>query len=213
MRGGHVAGHRQRRPVLRELAPERFGLDELRRDDADDRPRPAADRERLADDLGIGIEAPLPETERDRDRSARVGRNQLVARFDAAAERQLDAEQCEELGRDRRAADLLGVASVGERAERDVVRRERLEGVILFLPGEVVGVGVHAARAVRVAARPQHHDAVGLLIGKRPQQHAANHRKQRGVESEADREHERDGEREARPPAERADGVAKVLPD
>ena len=76
------------------------------RRDADDRERRPVERQRLADDRGIGAEAPLPEAmaddgDRRRTATSSSGRN-------AAAERRLRAEQREIVAGDELRRDLLG---------------------------------------------------------------------------------------------------------
>ena len=103
------------------------------------------------------------------------------------------AEQLEEVRRDqsaRRAMRLAAAEDVeGPVAELDeLVDGLRLRAVVGDLDEREAGV-LDARRHLRL---PQVHDAVGLGVGQRPQQHAVDDAEDRGVGADAEAERQDD---------------------
>ncbi len=85
--------------------------------------------------------------------------------------------------------------------------RERL---IVLLPVEKVWIGDRAVLKVWLAL-VQHDELLGMRIGKRIEQDTVDHRKERSVRADAERERQDGDRREAGAFAQRANGESNIL--
>ena len=126
---------------------------------------------------------------------------------EAAADGGLDAEHREKTRRDGESFDLDGARSGADVELNAPEERGFLEDVDAFPPRHVVG-----GRDRRGADTPHGvclvdlNEAVGVAVGKRPEQHGARQREDRGVDAESEREGDDGDEREPGPGRERAKG-------
>ena len=157
----------------------------------DDRHGPAVDRHGLADDLGVGAEAALPEAVRQDDEGMRVSGSVVVGAKDAPQHCR-DAEHVEEIPRHEVRVGLLRGPLVAQVYRCPPVREHPLEGLGLVAEVHVHRVGdggqVEALVVGRARVRTggiQHHQAFGVLHGQDAQEHLVHQREDGRVGADA----------------------------
>ena len=171
----------------------------------------AAQRERLAQDLRITPEAPLPEA-LAQERDAFCARLVLL-RAEGPSEEGLLAQGGEQARGDLAPVDPLRVRALrGEDEVGPVVADQRLEDAVLV--PHVLQVGDGEAHA-RDLLRPlgQEHQPLGLRVGQRPQQDRVDHAEDGGVGADAQGQGEDGHRREAPGLGQDPDGVFDVAPE
>src|SRR5262249_54219771 len=171
--------------------------------------RPVVDADRLADDVWVAAEAPLPERPGQEDRFRRA--LALVGRGEEPAGRGVDAEQREEVARDEADADELRLARVGA---RDAGRPDRPEAferggaraqVDELRPGQR---DPGPARRVRVG--PDEHEPRGLAERGRREERRVDDTEDGRDRADAERERRDRHQRKARRLPEAPPGLADV---
>ena len=190
--------------VGRELEAARHHADDLR--------GPAVEIEVTLDRAGVAAELPLPETVAEDDEHRLIGATAAGFVFGVGpSEDRPHAEDVERVrGRERR-ADADGLARAGEGHARHVPRGDPAHRAVARLVVEHFLIG--HPRLVEVGpAAPDRHEAAGIAVGERRDEHAADDRVHRGgrADPEAEREHDHgDG---TRVPAESAQAGEHVTP-
>ena len=200
---------RRLRRVVAEIGREL----EAARHHADDLCGPAVEIEVALDRAGIAAELPLPEAVAEDDEHRLFGaaaRAGFVFGVGPSEDRP-HAEDVERVrGRERR-ADADGVARAGEGHARDVPRGDPAHRAVARLVVEDFLVG--HPRLVEVGpAAPDRHEAVGIAVGERRDEHAADDRVHRGGRADAEAQREHDDGDGARLPAESAQAGEHVTP-
>ena len=171
---------------------------------------PVVHLERLPHDRRIAAQAVHPEPVAQHQH--RLGAWLVLAGAEGASSQRAHAEHVEEVGRDDAGLHPAGLPLPEENEGHGVVLDERLHGpaplpVVGQLQGRELRVD-HPAEGRRLA---EIDEALPVLVGQRPQQHAADHAEDRGVGADAEREGQHGDEREAGALAERAEGEAEVV--
>ena len=162
---------------------------------ADDGMVAAVEGQVAAEDGRVGGEATLPG--RLAENGDARGAPLVFVRPEGATEQRLDTECRKEVCRGHRAQEAFGEAAAGERQDAATERSQLLERANLCPPIQVVQVRNRVAVAVLV--RPVHHDqAVGVRQGHRIEEGGVKHAERRRRGTDAQREGEYSGEREAR---------------
>ena len=165
---------------------------------ADDGVRLAAERDRAADNRRIGGEAADPEAvgqERDT-----IAADRLLLRGERAADERRHAEHGEQVRRDARAVQPLGIAPAGEVEVGDGAHRGNAVEHLIARP-PVVDAGHRARRAHDFALVRSAIDVdqpIRLAIWQRLQQDAVDDAEHRRRGADAERDGERRGNGEAR---------------
>ncbi len=184
---------------------------------ADHRERIAAQHQRLADDIRVAPEAPLPEALAQQRDSGRAGL--LFLGPERATDDRLLAERLENAGGDLPAVHALRLArrAAGPcaRAQDEVlavVADERLEHLVLV--AHVLEVRHREAHLGHLLGPLGEEDqAIGLGVRERAQQDRVDHAEDRGVGADPQCERRDRDEREAGRLPQRADREADVAPE
>ena len=121
----------------------------------------------------------------------------IVILSERAAQRRGRSPEREEVRTDLSNRDALEVVSGGEVGQREPERRDVVEGRRERSPRVEFCFGRIVVRALR-RCRHEQHQARGIRIGQRGEQHRVHQRKDRGVGANADRERQDGDEGEAR---------------
>ena len=160
--------------------------------------RDAVKHDRPADNGRVRAKPARPQSVRENHDPLAAGL--AVGRGESPASRGRHAERVEEVGCHPAAADLRRVTAARQRHARAKVRRHPLERRARTPP--VLEVRIRADVLVEPLTRvvgPDHHQPVGLRVGKRPKQHGVDDGENRGVRSDAERQRQRcDGIEERR---------------
>ena len=195
----------ERDPHLRLLSAEIREVEVAQH--ADDRERGGAKRHRLPHHRGIAVESRLPQAlAQDHDLIAagpvflgRKGAPQLGPR----------PEEPEELRRDPPRLQLLGEAAVGVVDDALVEGRDGLDHLRLLAVMLELGGRRRRAGALRRDVHEKD-DAVGIGKWHGPQQHGVDHRKDRGIDGNAQGQRSHRGQREGGTLDEHPQGVLHV---
>jgi hypothetical protein len=200
-RGGEL-GHRH--PHFRRERP----LHAFRHH-ADDGDRQRVDADGFSDDAAIAGVAALPDAVADHHDRRRAGL--IVFRTKASSERGLLPDDVEPVRGDVDARILLGDGIV--RAEvHAAVEDDRHSGECPARPLPVLEIlQRHAEVAPPGVARVEHHDAVGIVERKPPEEDRIDNREHRAVGADAERERGDGGEREPPVLDQAARGEAQIL--
>jgi hypothetical protein len=180
--------------------------------DADDGHRVVVQPYRLADGRPIAAEAPLPQIIGDQGDVADPAAG--IVGGEVPAHHRRHPEDREEVGRDHRRRDPLGLPVAGQ-VDIDrpgtgrILERVHLAAVIVQL-----GRGHrHVGHAARTEAGAQRHQPAGIGIGQRPEQHRVHHAEDRrvGADAQGKREHRDYGE--PRAPSQAAEREPEIPPE
>src|SRR5690349_17581285 len=132
---------------------------ELKRsgDHANDRAGLTCHGDRPADDIWVGAEFSPPQA--FRDHCGRVRAPTVFVRTEVTPEYRCDLEDGEEGRRNALRAYIFRFADAGDRAVAPAIQRHHLEGPVLALPVEEIGVGDRALRKVLLVLE-HHHDSI-----------------------------------------------------
>ena len=184
---------RPRHPKLDLVQRKRFrGF----RQHADDRVRPAVERDRLADRGFLSVEMASPEAWAQ-EHDGLAARSILVS-GEVSAHLGFEPKDRQHRGRRVESEHLFRVAASGqgERAER--AEREVAEHVLPFLDFEKAGIRKRRSRQVLLGKRRTQPDqALGLLIGQRSQENRIDDAEERDVSADSQREPQHGGGRKA----------------
>ena len=158
----------------------------------------AAERDGLADDVGVAVETPDPDPVAEHDDLVAVRAIFLGAEGAAAQDRR--AEQPEEIGGHPPRPKLFGKRSAGEVHDTGVERRDVAKHLRLLAVVHELGGRAAAVDALR-RSRLQHHQPVGVGKRHRLEEDGVDDREDRGVGADAERQrrHRRGGEAPALP--------------
>ena len=167
----------------------------------------AFQRDRAADDTWIAAVDATPHAVADEHDRPRPRTHVVFG--ETPAEQRLHAQRRQHLRVDRHAVQAQRLERAGQGQRLLVVAAERLERSILRLPVAEIrrrdGGGPAARQFVHV------HDARGVAVRQRLQEHLLDHRENRRVGADAERGGEHRGQREAGRLAEHPDGKHKIL--
>jgi hypothetical protein len=168
--------------------------------------------ERLTEHSGILVEAAFPKGIADDDRLRLI---LSLARQKGAAQKRIDAHHAKETGGDKLRACLFGFAIAGQRRGlRKAGQRDVLEYVALFFPIDNFGDWRrHPGIRPALLGLPNHHQPVGLLVRQRPVQDRVHDAEDGAVGADSQCEREHNYRDEAGAFAQRARGIAQVLPE
>ena len=195
----------ERHPELRV-----FGMGEALGHHAEHFVRDAVEHDRPADNGRVRAEPARPQPVRENHDALPAGLP--VGRSEAPASRGRHAERVEEVGCYSAAADLRRVAAARQRHARARVRRHPLER--RARPPPVLEVRIRGDVLVEPLTRvvgPDHHQPVGLRVGKRPQQHGVDDGEDRRVRSDAERQRHRRDRIEERLFRDAPEGVDQIV--
>ena len=183
-----------------------------RRHDADDFPRLAVERDRLADQRGAAAESRLPDLVAQDAHRRSVRRVFVLVKV--AAERRQDAERRQERRAHAQAVQLLGIAVAGQREvvecrDADGVERARVRADLLIARPRQRG---DRRRQLRVAA-PERDERLRMRNGDGVEDQAIVDREQCGVGADADRDRQHRDQREAGTLPQRAKGALHISHD
>jgi hypothetical protein len=168
-----------------------------RRQHADDRIGFAVERQRPADGFPA-TQSALPETIAN-DGDTATPRRILIGQKDAPVCR-IHANDLEEAGADGGRNQRFRIAKAGERELAETVNRHALEELRIALPVVVVRGRHRERRHIRKRTLrrnvKQAHEAIGLLVGQRPEQDGVHDAENRGIGTDAQREDGNDRQRE-----------------
>ena len=206
--------------LLRELADARYerrpqlgsgGIGEAPRHHAHDRERLAIEHDRGADDAGVRREALAPQRVAEHDHAR--GAPPIVLGHERAPERRRHAEHGEEAPGDEPTHELDGLAAAAHRPglvrarqaghvfERGVARPPVAERRVRHLDERLAAVAV---------TLPDERQAIGLGVGKRPQDHGVRHAEDRDGTADPDGERRRRDQREDGPSSQPSRGVRQI---
>ena len=192
-----------RRAQRNEVVGRRVGEREARRHDTEDRARrvvaaEVVDAEPLAEDVGIAIEAALPQVVADKHH--RLGVAVILRLSEPAPHQRLDAERLDGVIGEHLALEPLGarhlrVSRVGDVAlDADVAPRDREERLLARKVQADGGVGqVVLVRPVR-RREPELHQSIRIGVGKRPEENGVHQAENHGVGADAQRQRQDDDE-------------------
>ena len=186
---GGAIGQRQRDPRLGSCLPERREP-ERRRHDADHAIRLAVDDDRAPDHCRVAAETPDPQSVGEHDDAHVAGH---VVFGDRPANERSSAKHVEQ-----RAGHLQRRHALGAPLSGQVGAPRLCGGHPAERPrraADIVEIG-RRHRAAHRAAVQDRHEAVGLSIGQRRQQHASHHGRKRGDRPDAQRQRRHGGDRE-----------------
>ena len=186
-----------------------FALDlEPGRNHADDRIIAGAERNLCPDDARIGTESPLPEAAAN-DHHGRCAGNVLLPE-EIAAQYGVDAEDTEEIRGYHFRAEVLGLPATREVIVLPPVCGHAVKAVALGLPVHEVRVR-HRHTGEIGRAFPDLHQAFGIAVRQRLQEHAVDHAEDRCVGADAERQGNHRDSGEGRIRCQSANGVTNIL--
>jgi hypothetical protein len=182
------------------------------RGDADDRGGDSIQRNGSADEIGICIEAALPQTFADHGDGGAAGL--FFVRPEVAASERPGAEHLRQGGADAVSGELLGLA-ISTQSEGGVTHSgELLERLGLLAPGKKIQHGSGERRQVQLVVFFRDlHDPVRLGEGQRPDHDRVHDREDGRIGGNGERNGEDHGGGEQRRPAHDANRVANVSPE
>jgi hypothetical protein len=163
--------------------------------DADDGVGLAVDPHGLADTLPVAAEVGLPE--RSREQSDMMVTPAVFLGREEPSQQRAQAQDLEVLGRNEPHTDLLGFLGRRRRAEvlpPGVVDDELLEGVAL--PSQVAGVQRRGPGRSAVPGGEDPHQSVRVCKRERAEEDRVQHREDRGVRADSERERQHGDARE-----------------
>ena len=119
-----------------------------------------------------------------------VVRSQLrLLRGEGPAEGGLAAQHVEEIERDARAAQALGLAAAGQVESLPAERGDAREGVVLIAEAEIIPRGERELRKSGLEiALANHHELLGFVEAQRLEQHGVDHREDGGIRADSQRQ-------------------------
>jgi len=196
LRGGHEVGLEDPRQPDLGLGNEK-GEVEARRQDAHDGDVLPVQPEASSQQLRVAAEAAVPERIGD-DRDVTPARRQLLG-LEAAPPRRRRAEQAEEIARDARGRELLGLALASQAGVERVVDGEAVEAPSLVPDGLVLGERDGHAAGMGVGVELRDGDQpLRVPKGKRPQQDGVDDAEDGGAGPDAEGQGEHGNGAEAR---------------
>ncbi len=210
---GHLLGGiSQRDPHVRRFSERKTGMWKLEicRHHADDGVVLFIQTQRLAHGTLLTAKAPLPQTVTENDYL--VASRLIFISCDSSSVISLRAQQRKKIRRDARGRDAFGPFTSGQIQILIFEAGHLFEDLALRAVVFVLrSFGRQPLDAQFLKVAPDHHQAIGVLIRQRPQEDAIHNTEDRGVSSNAERQHQHHSEREARMLPQTRNPVAKVF--
>ncbi len=204
---GLLGGPRNGRPQLGPVWDA-----ERRRHDADHGKRLAVQRNLAAHDGGVGAKTARPQPLGEDDHVVVPGR--VFVGSEGPAQQWLDAERLKEPRRDAGGPERLGLATASDIERAELHQPHPLERAGLALPVQEVrrryGKTRHARESVGRRRVPDEREAIGVGEREGAQQDGVHHAEDRGVGSDAQRQHDDGRHGIPGPLAQHAHRVAKI---
>ena len=175
---------------------------------ADNRVRPAIERDRAADDRSVGSKSRLPQTVAEH---GHVHARPVLLLRERASQHRADPEYVEQIPRDPGDVEPHGRTTPRQFGRTWSVGRDPVERLLLTLDVDEVRRrerGVSGTARYRLCER---HQAPGLIEWQRPEQHGVDDAERRRVDADAKAERQDDNGQESRMVTERPCGVPKVV--
>ncbi len=174
----------------------------------------AIEDERLAENVPIAVEHPLPQAVGEHDHRGRVVSVANVVGLDGSAEQRFDADKVEAGSRQEHAIEALCAVVAGHQHRLHIGGHDVGEGRQLLnlhkLAARVAMPIVQLIVGTQDEGRP---NLIGLGIGIGRDKHPIHHAEQRNASADAEHEREQSDSGEAGIPPEAAQRVAHVLPE
>ena len=190
---------------------------ERQRHDSDHRAAPSVERGDAPDDRGIRVEVALPRGVTQHNDS--VGAGHLFACFEPTSKERLDPEQREHRRRDLQSGQTDRITLPRQRCARQDVAGHVLDGArarthgVEIARGQRAGAARDGRTATDVGRRSEDlHEAIGVVIRQRPQQHRADDAEDRRVGANPQRQRENRDRRESGSPPQGPEPVDHIEP-